>query len=193
MRRIIAIIGGIGSGKSTVANIVRDNGYRVISADDVNKRLLCDKEYLGILKINFNEAFSGDNLDKHILSSIIFNDENKRKLLNSIAHIRIKAMIEDEINSIDDDVVFVEVPLIIESGMAKMFTDILLVRAGKSLRLDRVVARDNYNMEEVEKRINSQVTEECLEKIATTIIDNNGDIESLRQKVNAFLAELNTN
>ena len=79
----IAIIGGIGSGKSTVLQILKNKGYDVLSCDEVNSKLICDKEYLKRLNETFVGAVVNGKLDKKVLSSIVFNSKSELDKLNS--------------------------------------------------------------------------------------------------------------
>lgn len=121
----IAIIGGIGSGKSTVLDIVRNLGYPSLSADEMNRELLEDPQYIRLLGAAFPDVVVDGRVDKDSLRNQIFSDKTKRLMLNNIAH----PMIKRKIASIEKDPLFVEVPLICESGMEKEFDELILVSA----------------------------------------------------------------
>ena len=192
MKKSIAITGGIGSGKSAVLAIIRDMGREVISADNVNRELLQDRDYLSILEDNFKEAFPDGVFDKRILADIIFNNDDKRLLLNSIAHKRIKILVKDKIAISKDDFVYVEVPLLVESGMADLFDDIIVVTADTETKIERVAIRDNISKEDVVKRIASQLSDAELLKYATYIINNDCDLGELRCRVELIVKEVET-
>ena len=85
----IVTTGTIASGKSSLSEILRKNGYKVIDSDEINKKLL-EKDQINYKEIlsskAFDEAFDGENLDKKILAKIIFNNSQKRELINEITH-----------------------------------------------------------------------------------------------------------
>ena len=165
-------------------------GYPVISADDVNRELLEDKTYLELLKEKFVEAFPSGIFDKKILSSIIFADERRRLTLNSIAHIRIRKLIEDKINAIGKSIIFVEVPILIESGMVDMFDEIIVVTASQSVKIKRVAKRDNIEPKEVIMRMNSQLSDEEILKYATYTIENSGTMDELNENVSRIMKNI---
>ena len=117
----IAITGTIGSGKSTVASYLRNKGYFVFDCDEVNRELLNSD----ILIDYFPECYDDGLLDKKKLANIVFNDEKKRLLLESIMHPLILERMKKE--SGKHDPFFAEVPLLFEVNWDKFFDEILLV------------------------------------------------------------------
>lgn len=182
MKRIVAITGGIGSGKSAVLGFVKDMGFQTLSADDANRRLLCDPEYLSRLEELFPDAFIGGVFDRAKLADTVFNDDNERLKLNSLAHGCIGDIIRREIDRVDG-VIFVEVPLLIESGLIDIFDDIIVVTSPKSVRVKRVEARDGVCEDKVLKRMNVQTDDETLASFATYVIENDSTLDELREKV----------
>ena len=90
----IAITGKIGSGKSEITKLLKEFGAFVVSADEMNKRLLRDKAYLCLLEKHFPEAFLSGYFDKKALTSIVFSDAKKREILNNLAHPEIFRLIQ---------------------------------------------------------------------------------------------------
>ena len=111
----VAVIGGIGSGKSQVMLAFEKVGYTVLSADKINGELWQNEDYLDTLKASFPEAVEDGVITKQSLSKVVFADEGKRKLLNSISH----PLILDRIKSDNSDLLAVELPLAVESGIIK--------------------------------------------------------------------------
>lgn len=177
----VAIIGGIGSGKSAVRNILSNNGYNTIDSDEINAKMLTNNEYIKLIDNAFNGVVKGGVIDKIALKNRVFSDESQRLKLNSIAHPMIKKILIEEMNKYD--VVFVEVPLLIECGLAEYFDKIWLVKADKTVRCDRVLKRDNISSDLFLQINSAQVDDKTREEVATDIIHNDGSLERLEDIV----------
>lgn len=188
----IAVCGGIGSGKSTVANRLRALGYTVIDADAVNRALLREKEYLKKLQDAFPDCFDREGqLDKAKLKSLIFSDPTSKERLDALAHPEIGARIQklaDEANG----AVFVEIPLLADNrlGGALRFDGVWAVVAPRELRLARICARDGVDRAFAEKILDAQRGEEEAVKRADVVIFNNDSIEDLYKQVDFFAGGL---
>lgn len=174
----VAIIGGIGSGKSAVRNILSKNGYHTIDSDAVNAKLMTNTDYIKMIDNAFKGVVKGGIIDKTALKNIVFTDENQRLKLNSIAHPMIKAILIDETEKFD--LVFVEVPLLTECGLTEYFDRIWLVKADKDTRQDRVIKRDNISSDLFIQINSSQVDDRIREEVATDIIHNDGSLNNLK-------------
>lgn len=171
----VGIYGGIGSGKSTVANIISSLGGLVISADEENRALLKDKAYLDKLEISFPEAFENGVLNKGKLRGLIFENADKRKLLNSISHPLIISRIQAKLV---EPISFIELPVFVE-GLKNDYN--ILVVSSRATQISRVIRRDNRSEEEIEKTIEAQ---DYLKNIPCPIIINNdGNLEELHKEV----------
>lgn len=178
----IAIFGGIASGKSEISKILRSLGYYVISADEINNEILNDPDYLNVLFQNFPEAFDAHRIfNKTLLKQKVFTNEKARIRLNKIAHPRIKAIIKKRV--IGKDLVFVELPLLIESGMISFFDKIWAVYANPLLRIERLIERDKISENTAKLILNSQVREQAAYDMADILIVNEGNFEDLRRQV----------
>lgn len=176
----IAIIGGIGSGKSEVLDVANSLRLHTLSADYINAELLGSPDYFYGIKDAFPNAVEGATINKRILANIIFSDTEARLKLNKIAH----PMILQRIREDKTDPIVVEMPLIIESGAKDMFDEVILVHTPMLKRLKRLKAR-GLSVKDSIKRIKAQVSERELRKIATAVIDNSGDMDSLRRQAKA--------
>jgi len=174
----IAIIGGIGSGKSTVLGIVRELGFAVRSADEINNELLSDKQYLRLLGAAFPDVIVEGKVDRDNLRAQIFTDKAKRLMLNNIAH----PLIKRRIAVIDDDPLFVEIPLIIESNMHEDFDEIILVRSKMRKRLKRIKQR-KYMKGMAMKVIRAQMSDKKLLPYSSIVVNNDGTLDELKQIV----------
>ena len=187
----IAITGGIGSGKSLVAQILVNLGAAVISADDVYRDLLKNNSFL-VDKIltAFPECATKDGrIDKKILSRIIFRDAEKREKLNKITHPAIFQEMEKMARKMSG-IIFFEIPLLAESGACSDFDEVWLVIADKELRIKRIVARDKITRRMALRKIEAQLADEVRMKIATRIILNNGDALETEKRVKVFYCEV---
>lgn len=187
--KIIAVTGGIGSGKSTVAKEFKNLGAVVISADEVS-RLIMKKGGLAYNKVT--EVFGNGilNADKEInrkaLADIVFNDKDKLMLLNSVTHSLIyKVMAEEaeKARNSDADVVCLEIPLLFNDKCPIDYDMSIAVIADKEVRINRVINRDKCTRNEAESRIAKQLTDEKLKEYADCVIANNGDLKELKKAV----------
>ena len=181
----IAIIGGIGSGKSEVLKVARDMGLACLSADEINSDLLKTPEYIAEIREAFPTAVSDGRVDRAVLAKLIFSDDSLRCKLNKIAHPRILARIRDEKSS----PLVVEMPLYLESGAEDIFDEALFVYTPMGLRLERLEKR-GMSRENARMRVATQVGENMLRAVATRMIDNSADIAHLREEAEKTLKEL---
>ena len=186
----IVITGLIASGKSTLVEILREEGFVVIDADKVNKKLIEEggTNYLAIKnEADFKEAFDGDRLDKKKLGQIIFSDPKKMEKLNSITHKNIIREIEKEIESVDKKTVFIEIPLYFQMKEKFENNGVILVTCKKDVQIKRLMARDKISESFARKKIESQDTLAYMVDNSDIIIDNSGDEEELRIKIKNML------
>lgn len=176
----IAITGRIGSGKSEVTSELRKLGAFVLSADEINRELLEDKNYLEVLEKAFPETFKQGAFDKKTLTRIVFSDPIARKKLNSIAHPEILKRILAK--SKDKEIVFVEVPLL-SMEWAERFDKVWVVESEQELRRKRVANRDGRSQAEIDAIFSSQKEYESIEYSDCTIIKNDGSVKDLKERV----------
>lgn len=179
----VAITGGIGSGKSTVAKIIKEQGYVVFSCDEIYAELINDRAFLRRLCDNFGEILDcNGQLNRVKLSEIVFNDENKLRQLNNITH---PAIIKEMFRRADklNTICFFEVPLLFENGYENYFDETIVVLRELSKRIESVVLRDDLSKDEVKKRINSQFNYNNCDFAKYYVIHNNGDFNALKSKV----------
>jgi len=182
----IAVIGSIGSGKSTVADYFRQLGIDVISADTIARQIV-EKgmpAYLAI-KDYFGEAVltSNGHLDRKKLRQLIFDNPSQKQWLEQLLHPIIKQEIVIEKQLIHGPYCIIEIPLLKSLDDYPMISRILWVKSNRENQIARVVKRDNTSDDEIEKIIATQPTEEHCKKIATDTIENNSDLQALQQKV----------
>lgn len=178
MTKIIGLTGGIGSGKTTIANHLKSLGIPVYNSDDQAKKILFYPETIQSLKSVFgNSIFSNEFLDKDKLSKLVFNNPEKLKLLNQIIHPAVKVDFENWLKANKKSpLVIKEAAILFESGSYKNCDIIISISAPQELRIQRVIDRDHLTFEEVVSRINNQWTDEMRKNKSDYNIDNQ-DIE----------------
>lgn len=186
---VVAITGGIGSGKSTVLKIIKDLGGKTASADDFNKHLLTDREYLEGLEKLFPTAFIEGNLDRKVLRNLVFSDSEKLKILNDYAHSAIWGKIEERI-ALNDENLYVEIPLLSgEDSHIGLFDKIWVTISSSSIQ--RAAVRDNVSEESITSIAANQIFDDERIKIATDIIINDGEFSELKKRVEELYFSLN--
>ncbi len=171
----IGLTGGIGSGKSIVAQMFAVLGIPVYSADEASKRLMVEKEEIksAIVQHFGNAAYTGGILNRQYLANLVFNDSEKLSLLNSLVH---PATIADASAWMQKQMapyVIKEAALIFESGSNKDLDYVIGVDAPKELRIQRAMARDNISVTQVESRMNKQMDEREKLRLCDYVIVNN--------------------
>lgn len=183
----IAIIGGIGSGKSEVLKIAREMGLNCFSADEVNEELLHDAAYINKIKEAFPTAVKSGAVDKTVLAAEIYSNPEKRKKLNSIAHPEIMKRLLSKSEGLENCVI--ELPLMLESGAKDYFNEIILVSSPVRIRLKHLNGRGMPTSRAL-KIMNVQPKEHRLKKFATRVIKNNGTLDGLRASAKAILEQI---
>ena len=175
---IIGITGGIGSGKSVVSRVLRCNGHQVYDCDSEAKRMMKhDFKIKDALIEKFGKEIYTENgdINRKLLSSIIFSNDNARNYVNSIVHKAVKEDIEKKIKKAFDSF-FVESAILASSGLASICTCIWLIEADLNEKIKRIQIRDKSSEDDALKRIESQRNEENLLKnynFISVINDNN--------------------
>lgn len=190
----IAVTGGIGSGKSTVINIIARFGYETIDLDEVYSELLENEEFvLGICEtIGVKPLIEKGKatLDRAAVSKKVFGDKTLLKKLDSFTHERIIAAAFAKAENSGGGLVFFEVPLLFESGLEKSFDEVIVVKRALSERLKSAAKRDGVSVSDIEMRAKNQFDYDNNDLSLHIVIMNDGDVESLKEKVRKVLSEL---
>lgn len=206
--RRLGLTGSIGAGKSTVARLLRERGLTVLDADAAARELSLDADVLhevaqrlGPEYVVYEEG-RPSSLNRPALAALVFADDQKRGVLNSILHLRVRArLVELERQAAGRGEVWVvqDVPLLFEGGSWKDMDAVLLVDAPLEIRLSRVMVRDSLSREAVLARDATQMPVEqkrtLLEQTPVSgpvgaVLDNGGDEEGLATKLGAALERL---
>jgi dephospho-CoA kinase len=189
MNMMIGITGGIGSGKSAVTQDLRSRGEFVICADETAREVvLPDKPGAIALRAEYgDDIFLPDGtLDRKKLASHVFGHPERLARLNSLLHPIIIARMFDLAKGCNGRV-FLDAALLIQSGMHKKVGYVWLVVADMGIRVHRVMQRDSSSRDEVLQRINSQMSDDDMRRYADEVIENNGTMEELQDKISALL------
>lgn len=174
MTKIIGLTGGIGSGKTTIANHLKSLGFPVYNSDEQAKSILNSIEIVNNLKIVLGiEIFTNGLLDKKKLSNLVFNDPEKLKLLNQIIHPAVKVDFKNwlEVHK-NFPIVIKEAAILFESGSYKDCDAVITIDAPQDIRIQRVIKRDQLSYEEVMSRINNQWTDKMRKNKSDYVVDN---------------------
>lgn len=186
----IVITGTIASGKSTLSNLLKEYGFDLISADEINKKLLekGEKNYLAIKNSRcFEKAFEEEILDKKKLAEIIFSDPNKNSLLNELTHKNILEEINREISQISKKVVFIEIPLYFQMKEKFVADEVWLVTANEQVQLQRLAKRDGIDLTFAKSKLESQKTTENMIDKSQVVFDNSSSVDELNKKLKEIL------
>jgi dephospho-CoA kinase len=186
---IIGLTGGIASGKSTVARMLLELGIPVIDADQIAREVveIGEEAYLQIVEKFGEEILQDDKtIDRAKLGAIVFNDEEKRKLLNSIVHPAVrKKMLEQKERYVKkgEKTIVLDIPLLFESNLTHLVDKIVVVYVDEHTQLERLMARNGFSKEEAKARIKAQMP--LKEKVAKAdaVINNNGTIEQTKKQL----------
>ena len=182
---IIGLTGGIGSGKSAAAEYFTELGIDVIDADEVSKNILIKNENAkkAVTK-RFGEKYIKNNqIDREALREDIFQDEAKRKNLESIVHPIVRDEIGKFLVNSKSTYKIVMVPLIIETNSVEFYDKIIVVDCETNLQIERAASRDNQSKENIINIMKNQATREERLKIASFVIENNSNLDDLRNSV----------
>lgn len=196
---IIGITGSSGAGKSTICDILKDEyKVKIINADKIAKKL--SRKGTNYI-IDIIEKFGKDIVDEEgelrrkKLAEIIYTDPEKRKELNecTFKYIRkeIERQIKKEKNSNNNNTIIIDAPLLFECDLDKICDKVIGIISKKELQIERVVARDNIDYDQAEKRINAQATNEFYKDKCDDIIENNNDVFKLERKIKEIANKFN--
>lgn len=190
----VAVTGGIGSGKSTVCNILKSLGYAVYSCDEVYKQVLQDSLVLEELAKEFGNCVinKDGSLNRPALSAIVFNDAEKLEKLKKLTHSKIFEKMFEK-SSKDSGVVFYEVPLLFEGGYQNLFDEVLVVLRDREQRIKSIIERDNLQEKEAINRLSKQIDYDKCDFAQYYVIHNNGNLSNLRDVINQYLSKFTTN
>lgn len=172
---LVALTGGIGSGKTTVLNLFKDKGVPCYIADEQAKRLMVeDSDIMMAIKNEFGkESYTSEQkLNTSFLSSEVFEDNKKLEKLNNIVHPAVRKHFNDWAKGQDSKFVIYESALIFEYNQQHFFDDIILITAPVEERIKRVEKRSGLSKNDIKNRIKRQMDDELKKNKVNYIIDN---------------------
>jgi dephospho-CoA kinase len=192
---VIGLTGGIGTGKSTVAQLLQEQGAPVLSADLVGHEVYLPGRpgYHEIAK-EWPQVIAPDGtIDRKKLGAIVFSDPRELAKLNSITHPRMKGMMREKLSEHDrkgDKAVVLEAALLLEARWDDLANEIWVTVTPPEIVARRVAERSGLDLEQVMKRIRAQMSNENRIKRANAVIDTSGDMESTRTQTLKLWQEL---
>lgn len=193
MATVLGLTGGIASGKSTVAAMLKDLGIVIIDADIIAREVVevGEDAYFKIIGAFGRSILHDDRtINRQKLGEVIFNNEQKRKVLNSIVHPAVREKMNrlkmEYINK-GEKIIVLDIPLLFESNQTHLVEKVILVYVDREVQLKRLMERNGLSMEEAEARINSQMPLSEKRPLADAVINNNGSIEETKEQIVAVL------
>lgn len=192
---IIGLTGGIASGKSTVVEMIKEAGYKVIDADQLvhDMQAKGGKLYRALLDwLGEDILLSDGELNRPKLGQLIFSSEEMRHQSAEIQGKIIREELAAQRNCLakEEDVFFMDIPLLIENDYQDWFDQIWLVTVSPEVQRQRLMKRNHLSAEEADMRIASQMPLSEKLPYASLVIDNNGSIDDLKEKVKSAIKDL---
>lgn len=182
MKLIIGLTGGIGSGKSAVAELFIKEGITVVDADVAARRVVePGSPALNAIAEHFGQdILQADGcLDRGALRAIVFDNEDERLWLEQLLHPAIGQWITEQLANAQSPYAILESPLLLETSQHEMADRIIVVDVPEQVQIDRASARDGNTPEQIQAIIAAQMNRQARLEKADDVIDNSGSLESL--------------
>lgn len=194
--KVIGLTGGIASGKTTVARMIRQIGIPIICADRLAHQVVkpgC-KAYQDIVK-TFGRSILNKNatINRAKLGMIIFDNEKKRQRLNAIVHPEVMNVMKDQMTKLEKrgtKSVVLDIPLLYEEGLDTMCNEVIMVYAPVRQLKQRLIIRDKLDETQVNKRLKAQMSIEEKKKRAEHLVNNSGDLTKTQEQVERLLRQI---
>lgn len=189
---LVAITGGIGSGKTTLSNLIKAKGYKVFSCDEICAEIYKKRGFLKRLKKIFPNAVEGRvflSANKKVIREQTFNNEENLKKLNALLHPIIMKKLMASLGK-QKGIVFGEVPLLFEGGFEDLFDEVIVVIREKTDKIESVKNRSGLTDTEIEEVMNAQIDYDSTDFSKYIVIKNDGDVSILNEKAKAVISSL---
>ena len=192
---ILGLTGGIGSGKSTVSKIFLSMGIKVFDADLIAKDILETEQVKEEIKEKLGKEFinlKSNSVDKELLKKEVFNNSKKLNILNGIVHPRVVDIYKKKYLEFKDkkEIVIFDVPLLFEVNLERYCDKVIVVDIDLKVQIERIKNRDNIDVALINKIIATQMSREERNIKADILIENNGSLEELKQKIEKIIKDI---
>ncbi|MEG2255539.1 MAG: dephospho-CoA kinase [Cetobacterium somerae] len=192
---ILGLTGGIGSGKSTVSKIFLSMGIKVFDADLIAKDILETEQVKEEIKEKLGKEFinlKSNSVDKELLKKEVFNNSKKLNILNGIVHPRVVDIYKKKYLEFKDkkEIVIFDVPLLFEVNLERYCDKVIVVDIDLKVQIERIKNRDNIDVALINKIIAAQMSREERNMKADILIENNGSLEELKQKIEKIIKDI---
>ena len=186
--KLVGLTGGVGSGKSTVAAILRELGAEVVDADEASHAVYepGTPGFLAVVREFGDDYVRDKHIDRKALGELVFKDPDARRRLNAIVHPLVRDwMARRTAEAVDRgaEVVVQDVPLLFESGLEALFPTTILVWAPRNVQIERLVGGRGFTAERARRVIAAQMPIDEKRGRATHVIDNSASPEATRAQV----------
>ncbi len=196
MTKTIAITGGIGSGKSTFCSKLKEKGFKIHSSDEQVAKIYKnpEKKFVTYLRtIGLSKSISKKNIDKKIISKIIFKNKQIRKKLELYIFKIVRKKRSDFIKQEKQKktkLIFIDIPLLFENNLEKRFNKVISIIASKQVRLKRLKKTRNMSENQFKNITRSQTSDVIRKKKSDYVIYNNSTLKDYKIKINKLISKL---
>jgi len=194
---VVALTGGVGAGKSTVAEVLSSRGAHIIDADVLARKAVePGSRALAAIVAHFGSDILDENgqLNRGALGTIVFGDASARSALNDIVHPEVKRLYDEALAHAGMDhpgkVTVYVVPLLAEAIQVSEFDSVIVVHAPAEIRIQRLVEHRDLSPAEALERVEAQVTDDARLALAQVVLDASGDLHSTKHAANQLYEEL---
>ena len=196
MTKTIAITGGIGSGKSTFCSKLKEKGFKIHSSDEQVAKIYKnpEKKFITYLRtIGLSKSISKKNIDKKIISKIIFENKQIRKKLELYIFKIVRKKRSDFIKKEKQKktkLIFIDIPLLFENNLEKQFNKVISIIASKRVRLKRLKKTRKMTENQFKNITRSQTSDVIRKKKSDYVIYNNSTLKDYKIKINKLISKL---
>jgi dephospho-CoA kinase len=193
--KLIGLTGGVGSGKSTVADMMRELGAQVVDADEATHAVYepGSPGFDAVVREFGDEYVDGGRIDRSRLGELVFHDDDARRRLNSIVHPLVRDWMAQRTAEAAErgvEVVVQDVPLLFENGLERLFSTVVLVYVPEEVQVERLVSSRGFAPERARAMIAAQMPIESKRGLAHHVINNSGAREETLSQVKAVWKQL---